>query len=189
MATTETSDAYLQSINENQEMSGPRSPGYPSPLPIKLGTSSIDLINHLIALTTKVNQLDERVCEVESAMVRVAGETSRSNQMVVEQINTLTEAVRQLRDVVVPSGHREDLITLPEIVVDQVNEYMNAHELEQRRKDSMRAKAAKDEEDKLEAEDKLARARDLRNAKIGFWIAVGSGILIELGRILITHSF
>jgi hypothetical protein len=147
-----------------------------SPLPMKVAANFMDVVNHVMALTQKVNGHSQHLDELGAQMLLVAGETSRSNDKVVEQVNKLTDAMRELREALLPdSKHRAELITLPNIVVEEVKAVLNEAELTKRRNDSQRARA--------EGTD---LKRDLRNAKYALVVALASGFLVEAFRVLIT---
>lgn len=148
----------------------------------RYGITSPEMIDHVVELTTRVNQHDERFLQLEADFVRVTGEVSVSSNRVIVQVNTLTEAVRELRTAMIPPGQtREKLITLPNIEVDEIRavieDKLDKDELEKRRRESLRAK-----------DDQKDFKRDARNAKLLFWITIAGAIAGELFRILVTHK-
>jgi hypothetical protein len=155
-----------------------------SPLPMKVAANFMDVVNHVMALTQRTNMLSEHVDELGADMLKVAGETSRSNRAVLEQMGKVTEAMRELREALLPDpAHRAQMTTLPAIDTAEINailnekveEKLNEKELAQRRSQSIRAKA---EETDLK--------RDLRNAKYALVVALASGFLVEAFRVLLT---
>jgi hypothetical protein len=167
------------------------SQGRSSPLAMKAyKPTSIEMVEHVLAITARVNQHDERIATVEANLLTVAGETSRSNTAVLTQMNTLSEAFRELRDVVLPPGtSRQKLITVPNIVVEEVVQVLDQRELDRRRQDSLRAKEDTTEKERLALEDTLATKRDAKNARVGLYIALIVMVLTEVLRLAITHSF
>ena len=175
------------------------------------------MVQYLIAVATRVNQFGERMkdyaaihekmeetmAQVSADMLRVSGENGASNAVVTTQLSKLTEVVRQLRSLIVPKSDaverssedmvsdemRPHLITLPHIIIDEVQAVLAKNELDKRRQDSMRVRAEKTEQERLTQEDALARKRDLRNARFALYTALGAGVLIELLRYVFTHSF
>jgi len=161
--------------------------------PLKLRPSSptsIEMVEHLLAITQRVNSHEERISTLEVDIMTVVGETSRSNAAVLNQVNTLSDVVRELRDVLIPGGGvmRQKLITIPKIDVEQVRSVIDHEELERRRRESIRIREDDTEKKRLELEDKLASKRDAKNARIALYTTLGVGIFIEILRLLITHS-
>jgi hypothetical protein len=149
-----------------------------TPLPTRIDLSQVGVVDHLMQLTARVNAHTDVLSEVEAKMLLVAGETSRSNGVVVDQVNKLTDAMRELREVLLPnSEHRKELVTLPDIVVEEVNAILADKELQKRRTDSLRARAASDE-----------KRHDARVAWYAFWGLFAAAFLGELARLLITHQ-
>lgn len=166
------------------------SQGRSSPLAMRsYKPTSIEMVEHVMAITARVNEHDERIATVEANLLTVAGETSRSNEAVLKQMVTLSDAVREMRDAVLPPGPgRQKLTTIPNIVVEEVVQILDQQELTKRRQDSLRVKAETTERERIALEDSLASKRDAKNNKRLFYITLGAGILIELARLLITHS-
>jgi Fic family protein len=154
-----------------------------SPLPTKIAPTFLDVVDHLMKLTAKSNAYGEQLDELEAKMLLVAGETSRSNRAVLEQMAKVTDATREMREALMPeSEHRRHLITLPTIDVSEINEILqeklNENELQKRRSDSLRAKKAEDE-----------KRRDVRVAWLAFWGLFAATFLTELFRIVTTGKF
>jgi hypothetical protein len=160
--------------------------------PLKMRPSnptSTEVIEHLMAVTQRVNNHDERINTIEVDLIAVSGETSRSNIAVLTQMNTLSEAFRELRDAVLPPGtSRQKLITVPNIVVEEVVQILDQQELVKRRQDSLRVKEDTKERERLALEDHLASKRDAKNAKLTLYIGLAIMILTEILRLAITHS-
>lgn len=151
--------------------------------------TSKEMIEHVLAITARVNEHDERIATVEASLLTVAGETSRSNTAVLNQMNTLSDAFRELRDAVLPPGtSRQKLITVPNIVVEEVVQILDQQELNKRRQDSLRAKEDTATKERLAMEDHLAAKRDAKNAKVTLYIGIALAVLAELLRFAITHS-
>ena len=161
--------------------------------PLKMRASnitSVEVVEQLMAVTNRVNQHEERINVIEVDLMTVVGETSRSNMEVIRQVNVLSDAMRELRDAIIPGGPtmRQKLITIPNIEMDEVRQVLNQDELERRRSESIRVKADTAEKDRLAFEDKLATKRDARNARTALYTALVIMVLTELLRIAITHS-
>lgn len=161
--------------------------------PLKMRPSSptsVEMVEHLLAITNRVNQHEERIATIEVDMMTVVGETSRSNMEVIRQVNTLSDAMRELRDAIIPGGPamRGKLITIPNIEVDEIRQVLNQDELERRRRESLRVKEDTQEKERLALEDKLATKRDARNARVALYTALAVMVLTELLRLAITHS-
>lgn len=152
--------------------------------------TSVEVVEQLLAVTSRVNQHEERIGAIEVDLMSVVGETSRSNTAVVKQVDILTEALRELRTAILPGGEsRAKLITLPNIVIEEVRQVLDEAELNKRRQDSLRAREDTAEKDRLALEDKLATKRDAKNAKVALYTALAIMVLTELLRLAITHSF
>lgn len=162
--------------------------------PLKMRTSGgvpVEVIEQLLAVTSRVNQHEERISAIEVDMMAVVGETSRSNQAVIAQVNTLADVVRELREVLVPASAtttRQKLITIPNIDIAEIRSVLNEDELNRRRQESIRVRAEQTEKEKVALEDAFASKRDARNAKFALYIGLGVAVFTELLRILITHS-
>jgi hypothetical protein len=151
--------------------------------------TSIEMVEQVLAITARVNQHDERIAVVEANLITVAGETSRSNEAVLKQMVTLSDAVREMREAVLPPGPaRQKLITIPNIVVEEVVQVLDQQELSRRRQESLRVKEDTKEKERLALEDTLASKRDAKNARVGLYVAILIMVLTEVLRIAITHS-
>jgi hypothetical protein len=152
--------------------------------------TSVEMVEHVMAITARVNEHDERLTTVEANLLTVAGETSRSNEAVLKQMVTLSDAVREMRDAVLPPGPgRQKLTTIPNIVVEEVVQILDQQELTKRRQDSLRVKADTQEKERLALEDHLAAKRDAKNAKVALYIGLALAVVAEILRFAITHSF
>ena len=162
--------------------------------PLKMRASSItsvEVVEQLLAVTNRVNQHEERISTIEVDLMTVVGETSRSNTAVIAQVNSLSDVIRELREVLIPASAattRQKLITIPNIDIAEIRSVLNEDELERRRRDSLRVKAETSEKERLAQEDALASKRDARNAKFALYIGLGVAVFTEFLRILITHS-
>jgi hypothetical protein len=156
-----------------------------SPLPLKVGPSSMEVANHILAMTAKINVMDEDVVSNSAQVLILSGQVSsleKQSSAVLEQANKLTDAVRELREALLPgAAMRKELITLPNIIIEEVKHVLDENELANRRSKSIRAR-------ELKEEDTLARDRDLRNAKLAFYGLLAAGVAGELVRILLTHQ-
>jgi len=159
--------------------------GRSSPLPIKVGSSYTDVVNHILAVTQRVNAMDKDVIASGSQVLLLSGQVSAlqaQGTTLIEQVNKLTDAVRELRETLLPgAAMRKELTTLPNILLDEVKHVLDEEELKKRRAESLRARDLKDE-------DALARDRDLRNAKLAFYGLLAVTFIGELIRILVTHN-
>jgi hypothetical protein len=157
-----------------------------SPLPMKVGPTSLDVANHILAMTAKVNVMDEDVVSNSAQVLVLCGQVASLEKqygVVLEQTSKLTEAIRELREAMLPgAAARKELTTLPSIIIDDIKQVLNEKELAERRSQSMRVKALKEE-------DAFARGRDLRNAKLAFFGLLAVSVLGELYRLIVTHQF
>jgi len=160
------------------------------PLPTELEVvTSTSVIEHIFKVTARVNRHDEEIELMKADFLRVTGEVNRTSAAVVTQMNTLTDALRELRTAILPGGAmREKLITLPTIDVSEIQSVLDQKELEQRRRDSVRARDKEEEDRRIKLEDELALRRDARNSKWLLYITLGAAVLGEVARIFFTHS-
>jgi hypothetical protein len=156
-----------------------------SPLPIKVGASYPDVVDHISKLTIKVNRMDEDLVNLSAQVLLSSGQVAALQEQgttLIDQVNKLTDAVRELRETLLPgAAMRKELITLPNIIIEEVKHVLDEAELSKRRNESIRTKSLRDE-------DSFARNRDLRNAKFAFYGALVVMFLGELVRILLTHQ-
>jgi hypothetical protein len=152
-------------------------------VPLRFGATTDDVVRQLVLISAASNSHSEQLDELRAEVLVVAGETAVATKKALEQVQKLTDVVRELRDALLPNAeHRKEMTTLPDIVIEDVRRILNEDELQKRRSESLRAKA-------LVEEDTLARKRDARNARLAVYGLVLVGVVTEVCRWVFTHSF
>jgi hypothetical protein len=157
-----------------------------SPLRLKAVADSTDVVNHILAMTERLNLVDNDVVDCKAQVILLESAQMKAEERLAEnlaQTQKLTKAIQELREIIVPnSEHRRELATLPDMdlseIAEQVKKYEDSQELDRRRKESLRAKALTDEKN-----------RDLRNVRWTLYATLFVGVATEIFRILFTHGF